>query len=102
MPPTYHSSNVQVLAGDHIEFKTRFFFMRGWVPGRVQYVSGHSLKREELERDGFAWVSIQHGKGSRISVLVLSETRQLSPLVRFVKRADDRAVANRPDHSLGD
>lgn len=102
MPTTYHNSNVSVLAGDHIELKTRRFFLRGWMPGRVDYVSGHSPKDDELEHNDFAWVSIHHGNGARIGVVVVPETRQLDHLVRFVKRADDKPVETAQDYSFGD
>jgi hypothetical protein len=102
MKPNYHNSNVQVLAGDHIEFKTRTYFLRSWVSGRVHYVSGQSLQSGELEKDNFVWVAIQHGEDKRISVLVISETGHLSHLVRFVKRADERIVQSAQDHAFGD
>jgi len=102
MQPNYHNSNVQVLAGDHIEYKTRTYFLRRWVPGRVHYVSDNSLKGDEPAKDDFTWVAIQHGEGKRISVLVISETGQLSHLVRFVRRADDQVLKSAHGYAVGD
>jgi len=102
MPPTYHKSNIEVLAGDNIEFKPRLFFLRGWMPGRVHYISRHSLEPDELGDNEFAWVSIHYGNGKRISVLVTPETRQLCHMIRFVKRSDDGFVKAPQDYCFGD
>jgi hypothetical protein len=103
MPPTYHNSNVEVIAGDHIEFQSRlFFFLRGWIAGRVHYISHHSLEPGAQENSEFAWVSIRYGRGRRISELLAPETRQLHRTIRFVKRSDDEFVKTPQDYCFGD
>lgn len=102
MPPNYHNSDVEVLVGDHVEFKTWIAFWRGWIPGRVYYVPGRSPMNDELEHNGLTWVGIGYGNGEQTGIVVTPETQQLRRTVRFVRRSDDGFVETPKDYYFGD
>ena len=99
---TYHQTQLQVLVGDHVEFKVWITFWRGWQPGRVYYVPGISPKHPELERDGLLWVSVHSSRGSQAGILVEPSTRQLQKSVGFLRRSDDQLTATPADDYFGD
>lgn len=87
-PITYHGTAIEVLVGDHVEFKLWLFFWEGWQKGRVEYVPGISPKNSDLERDGMKWVGIS-GEKARTAVLVHPNTNQVRHTLRFVSRSQD-------------
>ena len=102
MPVTYHKSHMEVLVGDHIEFKSWIAFWRGWISGRVHYVPGRSPKNPEMEFNGLTWIGIGFGKGEQQGVLVVPETQQVRHTVRFVRRSDDGLVETPKNYEFGD
>ena len=99
---TYHNTQIEVLPGDHVEFKIGLFFWRGWQPGRIYYVPGKSPRNPELERDGLSWVSVHADRGGQAGIVVDPSTQQLRHTVRFLRRADDGFTRTPDDYYFGD
>jgi hypothetical protein len=99
---TYHNTQIEVLPGDHVEFKMWAAFWRGWQPGRVYYVPGLSRRNAELERDGMSWVSVHSNRGGQAGIWIEPSTQQLRHTVRFLRRADDGFSQTPDDYYFGD
>jgi hypothetical protein len=94
----YHDSDIQVLIGDHVEFKLGIFFWKGWQKGRIYYVPGLSKKDDTLEHNRLMMVGIHNSRSRRSGHVVQPGSSRLRNNVRFIGRTYHRLETTPPDY----
>lgn len=81
----YHNTDIEVMLGDHIEYRR---FLLGTLKGVAVYVPGQSPLHSELEFNGTKQWVIKLENGKHIAMLFPTQQPFANPRVSFVKRAN--------------